>query len=224
MIRSKPLLAGALGASSLTMLPLWAVASPASVASLAFTSTFSVRFVAPAETIACWAAICRSWAAAAQHGAQAARHRGREPTGVVGARGRAGMASPARGPGRSITLGLLVPVRDPDVRQIVLECCAHRGLLDGVARFGRGCLVPQLISSAGPVPRLVPPSPAASGFTTRDRPRTTPHKPARLPRSRGGGHPDAGPRRRGIGRPGGPGGGTTMRRPPVAGRCWQVTG
>src|SRR5215813_11143358 len=41
-IRSKPPLAGALGASSLTMLPVWAVASPLSVASLAFTGDCSV--------------------------------------------------------------------------------------------------------------------------------------------------------------------------------------
>jgi hypothetical protein len=41
-IRSKPPLAGALGASSLTMLPVWAVASSVRVASWAFTGIASV--------------------------------------------------------------------------------------------------------------------------------------------------------------------------------------
>src|SRR5258705_10040246 len=48
MIRSKPPLAGALGASSATMLPLWAVASSVSVASLAFTGMWLRPFVAAA--------------------------------------------------------------------------------------------------------------------------------------------------------------------------------
>src|SRR5262245_17555614 len=169
-----------------------------------------------------WAAVCRSWAAA-EHGGQPARYHGREPAGAMGARGGRGRLGPARRLGWCITLRLAVRVCGPGLCQAVVEeGWAHRGLLGDVARFGGVAWCRPLISSAGPVPRVVPPSLAASGFTTRDHPHNTSHKPTGRPEAAAVATPGA-DRDSGIGRPGGPGSGTTTRQPPAAGRRWRVT-
>ena len=79
-------------------------------------------------------------------------------------------------------------MRGPGLGQVAEECWAHRGLLAVVAGFCRaGCLMPAAAGSAGLVSPLIPPSPAARGCTTRDRPHNDPHKSADPPRRRRGG-------------------------------------